>query len=86
MTRRIVRHGSGLITCTIVLVVISARAVGLAGISRANLETAHHQQQANRAFASLSELSNLYPTGANRPAKNRAATASPYRGRERHSI
>ncbi len=52
MRTRTFRNGSALITCTIVLVVVSALAVSLAAISGANLQVADNQQEANRAFAS----------------------------------
>ncbi len=51
MTSRISRSGSALVTCTLVLVVVSALAVGLASLSGANLEIADNQQKSNRAFA-----------------------------------
>jgi Tfp pilus assembly protein PilX len=46
------RNGSALVTCTIVLVIVSALAVSLASISGVNLQIADNQQEANRAFAS----------------------------------
>jgi hypothetical protein len=52
MARHIFRGGSALVTCTIVLVIVSVMAVSLAGISGANLEVAGKQQEANQAFAS----------------------------------
>jgi hypothetical protein len=52
MARHIFRHGSALVTCTIVLVIVSVMAVSLAAISGANLEVADKQQEANQAFAS----------------------------------
>ena len=51
MTAHVFRSGSALVTCTIVLVVVSAMAVGLATLSGANLGIADNQQKANRAFA-----------------------------------
>lgn len=51
MNLRAHSNGSVLITCTIMLVVVSVMAVGLAAISGANLEIADNQQEANRAFA-----------------------------------
>ncbi len=52
MALRFVRNGSALVTCTIVLVVVSVMAVSLAALSGANLELANKQQQANHALAS----------------------------------
>lgn len=52
MCMRTFRKGSALITCTILLVVVSALAVGLAAVAQANLQIADNQQEANRAFAS----------------------------------
>jgi Tfp pilus assembly protein PilX len=52
MNLRASRNGSALITCTIVLVVVSALAVSLAGVSGVHLQIADNQQRANRAFAS----------------------------------
>ncbi len=52
MARHIFRHGSALVTCTLVLVIVSVMALSLAGISGANLEVANNQQEASRAFAS----------------------------------
>jgi hypothetical protein len=52
MVLRKFRNGSALITCTIVLVVVSALAVSLASISGVNLQVADNQHQANSAFAS----------------------------------
>ena len=52
MRTRTFRKGSALIACTIMLVVVSALAVGLAAMSGANLRVADNQQEANRAFAS----------------------------------
>lgn len=51
MALRVFRNGSVMVVCTIVLAVISALAVGLAGISAANLTIADNQQKANQAFA-----------------------------------
>ncbi len=51
MTSRIFRSGSALVTCTLVLVIISVMAVTLASLSGANLEIASIQQTTNRAFA-----------------------------------
>jgi Tfp pilus assembly protein PilX len=51
MTRRVVHNGSALITCILVLVIVSVLAVGLAGVSGVNLQIADNQHQANRAFA-----------------------------------
>ncbi len=52
MALRISRGGSALVTCTIVLVIVSVMAVSLAAISGANLELADKQQEADQAFAS----------------------------------
>jgi hypothetical protein len=52
MARHIFRSGSALVTCTLVLVIVSVMAVSLAGISGANLQVANNQQQGSRAFAS----------------------------------
>ncbi len=52
MARHIFRHGSVLVTCTIVLVIVSVMAVALAGVAGANLELAVTQKEANQAFAS----------------------------------
>jgi len=52
MSLRTFRHGSALVTCTIVLVVVSALAVSLASISGVHLQIADNQKEANRAFAS----------------------------------
>jgi len=52
MARHIFRRGSALITCTIVLVIVSVMAVCLAAIAGANLELANKQKEANQAFAS----------------------------------
>ncbi len=52
MVSRISRSGSALVTCTIVLVIVSAMVVTLASISGANLELADKQQEAEQAFAS----------------------------------
>jgi Tfp pilus assembly protein PilX len=52
MASRFFRNGSALVTCTIILVVISALAVSLAALSGANLQMADKQQEANQAFAS----------------------------------
>jgi hypothetical protein len=52
MTVHVFRNGSAMIACTFVLVVISALAVGLAGLAGANLTLAENQQKANQAFAS----------------------------------
>lgn len=52
MNSRTSHHGSALVACTIVLMVVSALAVSLATISGANLQVADNQQEANRAFAS----------------------------------
>jgi hypothetical protein len=52
MARHIFRSGSALVTCTIVLVIVSVMAIALAGIAGANLELADKQQEANQAFAS----------------------------------
>ncbi len=52
MARHISRSGSALVTCTLVLVIISVMVLSLAGISGANLEVANNQQEAGRAFAS----------------------------------
>jgi hypothetical protein len=51
MIRRVFRKGSALITCTIVLVVISALAVSLASMSEVNVQIADNQRRANQAFA-----------------------------------
>ena len=51
MTSRIFRSGSALVTCTLVLVIVSTMAVTLASLSGANLEIADNQQKTNRAFA-----------------------------------
>ncbi len=51
MTQRLFHRGSALVTCTLVLVLVSAMAVGLATMSGANLEIADNQQKVNRAFA-----------------------------------
>jgi hypothetical protein len=52
MTLRLSRSGSALIACILVLVILSAVAVCLAGLSGANLTLADNQRQANQAFAS----------------------------------
>ncbi len=52
MTSRIFRGGSALVTCTLVLVIVSTMAVTLASLSGANLEIAAIQRTTNRAFAS----------------------------------
>jgi hypothetical protein len=52
MVLRRLRNGSALVTCTIILVVVSAVAASLAALSAANLEMAGTQRQANRALAS----------------------------------
>ncbi len=52
MALRISRSGSALVTCTLVLVIVSVMAVSLAAISGANLELAVKQQEADQAFAS----------------------------------
>ncbi len=52
MTRRGCRNGSTLITCTLILLIVSVLAVSLASISGVNLQIAGNQHQANRAFAS----------------------------------
>jgi hypothetical protein len=52
MASRFFRNGSALVTCTIILVVISAMAVSLAALSGANLQMADKQHEANQAFAS----------------------------------
>ncbi len=51
MTSRIFRSGSALVTCTLVLVIVSTMAVTLASLSGANLEIADIQHKTNRAFA-----------------------------------
>ncbi len=51
MNLRTFRHGSVLIACMIVLVVVSALAVAMADMSGANLQIADNQRDANRAFA-----------------------------------
>ncbi len=51
MASRVFRSGSALVTCILVLVVISVLAVGLATLSGANLEIADNQRKTNRAFA-----------------------------------
>jgi len=51
MNARLVRGGSVLIACTIVLVVASVMAVSLAALSGANLGIADNQRKANGAFA-----------------------------------
>jgi hypothetical protein len=52
MTRHIFRGGSALVTCTLVLVIVSVMAVSLAALAGANLEMAVTQKEANQAFAS----------------------------------
>ncbi len=52
MTLRVFRHGSALITCTLILVIVSVIAVGLAATSGVNLQIADNQHWANSAFAS----------------------------------
>jgi type II secretory pathway pseudopilin PulG len=52
MTRRVCRNGSTLITCTLVLLIVSVLAVSLASVSGVNLQIASNQHQANCAFAS----------------------------------
>jgi hypothetical protein len=51
MTSYVSRRGSVLVTCTLVLVIVSVMAVTLASLSGANLEVASIQQTTNRAFA-----------------------------------
>jgi len=51
MTLRTFRQGSALVACMIILVVVSALAAALAGISMANLQIAHNHRHFNRAFA-----------------------------------
>jgi hypothetical protein len=52
MARHTFRGGSALVTCTLVLVIVSVMAVSLAAIAGANLEMAVTQKEANQAFAS----------------------------------
>jgi hypothetical protein len=52
MARHIFRGGSALVTCTLVLVIVSAMAVSLAATAGAHLELAVRQKEANQAFAS----------------------------------
>jgi hypothetical protein len=52
MTLRVSRSGSALVTCILLLVVVSVLAVGLASVSGVNLQVADNQHQANGAFAS----------------------------------
>jgi len=52
MASRVFRSGSALVTCTIILVVVSAMAVSLAALSGAHLQMADKQKEANQAFAS----------------------------------
>jgi hypothetical protein len=52
MTWRVFRKGSTLITCTLILVIVSVLAVGLAATSGVNLQIADNQHWANSAFAS----------------------------------
>jgi Tfp pilus assembly protein PilX len=52
MARYIFRRGSALVTCTIVLVIVSVMAVSLAAVSGANLEVAVKQKEGNLAFSS----------------------------------
>ena len=52
MARCNFRSGSALVTCTIILVIVSAMAVSLASLSGVNLQVADKQQEANQAFAS----------------------------------
>jgi hypothetical protein len=52
MTLRGCRKGSTLITCTLILLIVSVLAVSLASISGINLQVANNQHQANCAFAS----------------------------------
>jgi hypothetical protein len=52
MTWRVFRNGSTLITCTLILVIVSVLAVGLAATSGINLQIADNQHWANSAFAS----------------------------------
>ncbi len=52
MNLRAYHNGSALIACTIVLVVISVLAIGLCGVSGANLQMADNQRWGNQAFAS----------------------------------
>jgi hypothetical protein len=52
MTLRVFRNGSTLITCTLILVIVSVLAVGLAATSGVNLQIADNQHWANSAFAS----------------------------------
>jgi hypothetical protein len=52
MAWRFFRNGSALVTCTIILVVVSAMAVSLAALSGSNLEMADKQKEANHALAS----------------------------------
>ena len=51
MILRTFRNGSALITCMIVIVIVSTMAVGMAAMSGANLQMADNQREANRAFA-----------------------------------
>ena len=51
MILRTFRNGSALITCMILMVLISTMAVAMARISGANLQIADNQREANRAFA-----------------------------------
>lgn len=51
MALRVFRNGSVMVLCIIVLAVVSVLAVGLAGISAANLTIADNQQKSNLAFA-----------------------------------
>lgn len=51
MFLRTFRNGSALITCMLVIAIVSTMAVAMAGISGANLKIADNQREGNRAFA-----------------------------------